>query len=375
MRPVSEFWRYAIAASHGSEVRVESWRAGARLAAEVPVTEAELSYDDTADLRRQLTLTVPARTPDGILWEPRDDPNHPLACYGQRLHVYAGITVPSGGIELLDHGWYQIASWEHQQADNTVKVTAVDLAQRLIDDRLYTAESPAPGSTYRSELVRLANGNLPVRVDRQILDGPINSATVWDRDRLTDIRHLGRAWGVRILVDDAGELAAEPEYPPVSAAAVVTRLVSGFGGTVIDRGRSGNRERLYNAVSVTGKTPEAAGATPPWAVAEVTDPTSPIRVDGPYGRRPRFYTSDLLTTAEQCQDTANALLATVSGRSRSETIQAVPDPSLELGDVAEVITSGDPWIGRVTAIRLPLLATGPMDVTISTTPADNDSGG
>jgi hypothetical protein len=376
MRLTSAFWPYAVAASHGTKLRVESWRDGARLVDDVPVTEAALAYDDTADLRRQLTMTVPARTPDGTLWEPRDDPAHALAYYGQTLHVLAGIAVPGGGAEMLDHGWYLVTSWEHQQDGNTVSVTAVDLSQRLIDDRLYHAESPPSGATYGSELRRLAKGNLPVWISPDVQDGPINPTTVWDRDRLTNIKDLAKAWGVRILVDDAGRLAALPAYGPITAdTRPVMRLTAGYGGTVIDRGRSGDRETQYNAVVVTGKTPETEGAVAPWAVAEITDPASPVRVGGPYGRKPRFYSSDLLVTTDQCQQAADGLLATISGRSRSETIQAVPDGSLELGDVVEVVTSGDPWTGRVTAVTLPLLATGAMDVTVSTVPADNDDGG
>ncbi|WP_194922936.1 DUF5047 domain-containing protein [Catenulispora pinisilvae] len=375
MRQTSAAWRYALTASHGVALRVDSWRGGKLLASRVPVVAGSVTFDDTATLRRQLSLTVPLVDMDGTRWDPRDDPAHPLAFYGQRLNIWAGILNPTGTTEVLNQGWYLIDQWELNDSDQTVSVTGVDLMQLIADNRQDFPDSPPSGATYGSELIRQADGILPVWIHPDVADAPINTATVWDRDRTKNLADLARAWGVRIVVDDDGRLAALPPYPAVADTPPVVRLQGGYSGTLTDRNRSGTRERLFNAVTVTGKAPEDESAAGPSGTAEITDPTSPIRVDGPFGRRVRYYASDLLTTDQQCADTAAAMLRRYSGLSRAETIKAVPDPSLELGDVAQVVTGGNPWTGRIQALTLPLLASDSMEVAISTTPPDNDDGG
>lgn len=375
MRQTSAAWHYALTASHGVALRVDSWRTGRLLAEGVPVVGGSITFDDTATLRRQLTLTVPLLAMDGTRWDPRDDPGHPLAFYGQRLNVWSGIRNPTGTTELLNQGWYLISGWELNDSDQTVSVTGIDLMQLIADNRMDFPDSPPPGATYGSELRRQADGILPVWIHPDVTDARINPATVWDRDRTKNLADLARAWGVRIVVDDDGRLAALPPYPDVADTPPVTRLQGGVSGTLTDRNRSGSRDRLFNAVTVTGKAPEDGSAAAPSGTAEITDAASPIRVDGPFGRRVRYYASDLLTTDQQCSDTAAAMLGRYSGLSRAETIKAVPDPSVELGDVAQVVTGGNPWTGRVLALTLPLLASDAMEVSIATAPPNNDDGG
>jgi hypothetical protein len=218
--------------------------------------------------------------------------------------------------------------------------------------------------------VRLADGILPVNIHPDLPATWINTQTVWDRDRTKNLTDLCRAWGARWSVNDAGELAADPPYTLVQPTdPPVYHLTGGQRGTVVARQRGGDRERLYNAVVATGKAPDEGGPVP-YAVAEITDPASPIRVSGPYGRRPRFYASDMLVTTQMCQDTANNMLTPASTVSRSEPIDAVPNPALELGDIAAVTTNGGRWLGRVTSIVLPLAATGAMNVTLTSAPAN-----
>lgn len=370
MRATTAEWPLTLTAAHRLAVQISSYRAGVRLADRIPITAGEITYDDTALLRRRLSITVPATEPNGVSWDPGDDPTRPLAAYGQRLYVLAGIEHPTGTAELVSQGWYLIQDWTLDETANTLDLDAVDLAQLLADARLYTAESPPDGSTYASEFRRLANGILPVWISPALVDRPISSATVWDQDRTTSLNNLCTAWGARWYIDDRAQLAADLPYPLVQPTdPPVYQLTGGQHGTVVARQRSGDRERLYNAVVATGQAPDDGGPVP-YAVAEITDPASPIRVDGPYGRRPRFYASDLLTTTQMCQNAANALLIPASTVSRTEPIDAVPDPALELGDIAAVTTSGGRWIGRVTSITLPLTATGAMNVTLSSAPAD-----
>lgn len=375
MRAVSPVYRAALATSHGVAVDVSSWRSGKLLAANIPVLSAQITYDDTATLRRRLAITVPVQDPVAVFsWDPGSSANHPLANYGQRLKVRAGIVLPTGQKEMFDHGWYLITGWELSEDERNVSVTAVDLAQLLVDDRLYTKSGPGKGRTYRQAFTTLVNGSLPVAVDSALPGRLVNGATVWERDRIRNLDDLADAWGARWYVDDAGNAHASKAYTVITTATVpVLTLVSGANGTVVDRKRDASRDRLYNAVIVNGKTPTDNKARQPYGRAEITLASSPIRVSGPYGRKPRFYTSEMLTTDAQCQATALSLLPQVSSVSRSEPVICIPDPSVELGDVVQVKTGGSWFTGRVTSIVLPLTADqGAMTLTLSNEPDLDD---
>jgi hypothetical protein len=380
VRAYDPIYREILTTAHSILVQVQSWRGGVLLADNVPVLDGTITYDDTANLRRRLTLDVPLYDPvTRTSWDPGDNPNHPLNWYGQRLQVNIGVGTPSGGSIWFNHGWYLIDSWELSESaeGQIISVSAVDLSQLIDDDRLYTVQTPLKGNTYRREFTTLLDGMLPVVFAPELPERTVNANTVWDRDRRKNLDDLCAAWGARWYVDDTGSARVEPAYTDVTSETVPDTVIQwGASGTIVERGRSGARGRLYNAVVVTGKQAEDSTEVQPFGWAEIRDINSPIRVLGPFGRRPRFYASDLLTTAAQCTATAKTMLADVSRVSRSEPVTAVPDYALEPGDVVQIRTSGTRFTGRVQSIELPLTATaGPMTLTVSTVPEDNDDEG
>lgn len=375
MRSHSTIYRELLTRSHAVNVKVASYRSGALLADYVPVLSGTITYDDTANLRRRLELTVPLEDPSRqMVWDPGDDPAHPLNFYGQRLNVWLGLSIPSGGTEWFNHGWYLITTWEIDETERTVSVSAVDLSQLIDDDRHYTTEVPGKGFTYEEEFQRLLDGTMPMVVDGGLSARRVNSATVWDRDRRKNLNDLCTAWPSRWYVDDSGNAHVSAAYEQITADTPLDVVLDwGGDGIVTGRSRSGERERLYNAVIVTGKQAEDGSEIQPYGGAEIRDVSSPIRIQGPFGKKPKFYQSDLLTTSAQCVATAKTMLVDASRVSRSEPITVVPDYALELGDVAQVRTHGRYFTGRVQSIELPLTADGgQMTVTLSTIPVDND---
>ena len=371
MRSMSPAWPTLIRYSHRVVTRIDSWLAGTQLLANLPITEGSITYDDTGTLKRRLSLTVPAHTPTLNL-DPAGNPAAPLAAYGQRLHVATGIGYPNGAVEVADHGWYLITTWERDDAEGTITVEAFDLAQLLVDDRLTAPQSPPSGATFASEFARLMDGLLPAVVDPGLTDRAVSTSTVWDRDRDEALNTLCRAWPARWYVGDDGQAHAAPTWPAVTADTTpVVELSDGTTGTVVGRARRGERGALYNVLVVDGKQPDN-GAARPHAIAQITDPTSPIRADGPYGRVVRFYESDLITTQQQAQNSADSLLVGYASAGRVESATAVPDPALQLGDVARIYTKdGHAYTGRITGLALPLTAAGgAMTVTIGTLPAE-----
>lgn len=371
MRSTSNAWRALIGYSHQVVTVVESWLGSTQLATRVPMTTGSIAFDDTAIAKRRLTMTVPARTP-GMRWDPAGNVTHPLAAYGQRLHVFSGIAYANKSIELMDLGWYLITGWKRDEDAAAISIEAWDLARLITDDRLLSPVSPATGATFAGMVRSLVEATgLQLVVDPAVVDRVIGSTPVWDRERDRAISDLCDAWPARWAVGDDGRVHVLPPYSLVTASTTPDAdLTDGGTGTITGRAREADRGAIYNTIVVTGRTPDD-GSPVPYAVAAVTDPGSPIRITGPYGRVPRFYASDLITTQAQAQAAADSQLVTYTSAGRSEPVKAVPDPSLQLGDVVRISTrDGDRYTARVTALTLPLTAQqGPMQVTASMTPA------
>lgn len=372
MRTVSAAWSNAIRYSHRMVSRVDSYLAGTQIAANLPIDGGRIDYDITGNLKRRLTLTVPARTATAI-YDPAGDPNAPLACYGQRLHVGTGVGYPNGATEILDHGWYLITSWNRNDDEGTVEVEAMDLARLLDDDRLTTPQSPLAGATFASEFVRLLDGMMPAVISAGLVDRAVPATLLWERERLDAIAHLCAAWPARWWIGDDGAAHADIPYPAVTAATPLDLTITdGVNGTIGKRARAGERGALYNTVVVDGLQPDD-GSARPHAIAAVTDPASPIRANGPYGPVTRFYESDLIATQAQAQSTADTLLVTYASAGRSETATAVPDPAVQLGDVARLYTrDGQALTGRVTSLTMPLTVDqAPMQLTVGMLPRED----
>lgn len=371
MRTVSAAWPILLPHSHRVIQRVDSYLGTSALATDLPVRAGTISYDDTGTLKRRLTLTLPAHTPTLNL-DPAGDPTAPLACYGQRLHVWAGIGWPNGAHELCDHGWYLLTSWKRDDAEATVTIEGFDLAQLLADDRLTAPSSPPAGATFASEFVRLLAGTMPAVIPAGFPDRAISTTTVWERERLDALATLCAAWPARWYIGDDGAAHVDYPYPAITGTTPVgVTLTDGQAGTVVTRARGGERGALYNCMVVDGCQPDD-GTARPHAVAEVTDAASPVRVSGPYGRVTRFYESDLITTQAQAQASADSMLLTYGSAGRSESATTVPDPALQLGDVTRVYTrDGNAFTGRITALTLPLTAEGgAMTVTVGMLPRE-----
>jgi hypothetical protein len=376
MRQTSDLFATLLRYSHQRVTRIDAYYDGVLTMANVPFVDGVLSDDDSAVVKRELTLNVPVRTPLARL-DPGSDETHPLNCYGQMLRVHTGIMMPGPpdqrAPELLAQGWYLITDWQRNDDEKTLNLSAQDLSARIVDDHFYSPEAPPPAATYASEFTRLIGGSLPaVHIDAGLIDRPLNSpSVVWDRDRVAALNELCDAWPARWYVDDAGRGVAAPPYAPVTSDSVqVVTFTDGSAGTITTRARANQRTRVYNAAIVTGALGQN-GAAAPRAILEVTDPSSPIAVGGPFGRRPRFHNSDLIQTQAQADATAAMLIGRYTRFGRAEAIGLIPDPRVELGDIARVYTAdGDAYLGRVTKRTLPLIARqGGMSVTVSTLPA------
>ena len=98
-----------------------------------------------------------------------------------------------------------------------------------------------------------------------------------------------------------------------------------------------------------------------------------MRVDGPYGTVPRFFSSPLITSYEQAKRTAEAMLADSVRKKIKVPVQHAPDPRIRLDVHVEIVTrpvdaatTKTMW-GTVSAYEVPLTYRGTQktDVEVS----------
>lgn len=368
MWPVSAQFLSALRTSHQAVVRVDAYAPGAAtlLASDLPVAEGSVTADASSQVRRTLSLTVsdPALMPIGE--------NDALSPYGSELYVLRGIEYPTGDTEWCPLGVFRVEDVQRGLADQPVQVTAVDRAKAVADRQFEAPRQPTGSGTRASwitTLVREVWPGVPVTDTTGNTDALPYPPPVWEQDRWAAIEELATSIGAEVFFGQRGGLMIRPE--PTITDTVAWWVDAGASGVLVDGERVISRENTYNVVVATGET--TGQFLPARAVVADTDPASPTRVDGPFGRVPTFYTSPLLRTSAQATKAATALLGRVRALNRQLELSAVPNPALEPGDVIEVrLDDGTRERHLIDKVDCPLTPAAAM--SLSTRSTNPDSG-
>lgn len=326
---------------------VDPFRVSGRRSIDVAAT-----LDDTTDdvtgliLEARLDLDTDATLPARL--SIRALPG-PWSVYGQRLRV-AVSAHHAGDTAVADLGTYLVRD-AVENDDGTVDVEAASLWKLVDDARFLTPREPKSSATLASELDDLLAGILPVdttaMTDRAL---PSGIAVEWVEDRRQAVTDIARAWPADLTIDPDGLLVATPPATPT----VPTRTwTHGTAGAYITATADQHRDDFYNAVVVRGQT-EAGEDVYGYATAQ----TGPTRFDGPFGRRPRFHYSPLVTTAARARSTAATMLNRELRRADFRTVTAPPDPTITLDALVELVDeTGARYTGTVVAASMPLTPT------------------
>ena len=316
--------------------RVQSWLGGVLLDEDVPVLGGRLTWDASNNVPDQLRMTVPRY--DGMRDYLPSTPDAALARFGQQLDV----TITVGGVDVR-MGRYLIVDWEYDES--VIQVTAAGLLQIAVDSRLLQATSPRDDGTMRSEFIRLLPEQMSAQFSSGLVDRPIPRSMSWDENRIEALWEIADAWPAVLRPDPWGQVIVKP---PVSVSPFpVLSVTDGEGGTVVSVPRSDTRDGAYNIVVARS----SADGVDAQAVARVV--SGPMNV-ATYNPVPKFYASPLLTTAEQCQATANAMRDEAGRRSSILKVRMAPDPRPELDDTIGVTREGVLDLGVVVAVDMPL---------------------
>lgn len=326
---------------------VSSWLGTRLLADSIPITAGTFTEADGSQIPERITLTVPLNTKR--FWDPGDDPEHPLARFGQRLYVATTVITPRGAEYYTPLGWFQIQDWDISADETTVTVEATGLLQVVADDKFPRPEQPRAGGTFKSEIARLMTDGIPVEFDDALVDRACPRSFEWQDDRLAAIYSLADAWPARVLTSETGLVRFLPALGTVPDP--VLTLTDGEGGVLISAPRKDSREKVYTAVVASSSTEDPDSA--PVSAEYVT--TSGIYAASTYGYVRRRYASPLLSTAAECKSAAQKIAEDSQRAGRVQTVTLPPDPRIQRGDSVRLIWQGVPRVGWVRGTSMPLM--------------------
>ena len=217
------------------------------------------------------------------------------------------------------------------------RVTFRDLTKRMMLSKLTEAVTFTEGTEIAVVIKALAanSGILDMLVPptgKQIgKDFTFEAGT----SRWEIVKKISSDFGYELYFDHRGWLVMRPFIDPLTApiylSLVAKRAGLGANGKRSNVGsydRSASDERIYNHIIVTAEGTDRT--TVIRAEAENTLPNSPTNIER-IGRRTLPYNSSFITTQEQAQETANALLAINALEQFSINVGSIVYPWVEVG--------------------------------------------
>jgi hypothetical protein len=155
------------------------------------------------------------------------------------------------------------------------------------------------------------------------------------------IRRLAESLGADFYFDRVNlpTIRKKPDFDdPVTLVVNAQRATDPPGSLpaiLVSFNKKYSRSQVYNAVVVTSS--DTAGTTTFRGVAYDTEPTSPTRWGGSFGKKPRFYSSPFFKSDAECLATAVRILNESLQLKSSLDFSMVPNPLVQLGDVLELV--------------------------------------
>ncbi|WP_158727286.1 DUF5047 domain-containing protein [Streptomyces sp. NRRL S-31] len=344
---------------------------GAVVAEDIAFTDGTVRVDRGSDVRRSLSLSIA---------DPREFPvnaTDKFAVYGQRIYVEAGIQYLDGTTERVPVGTFVITSVSGNIHTGPLSVQASGLEILLKRAMWDTATST---KNYPSAAAFLA-AKIPATVPgASFVDSSTNgkkalATKTWDAftDTWAACREVADSVGAELFCDANGTFRMVDIPDPMSGTRVpVWDVAAGEGGVMVSANMELSADGVYNRVVVTGEN-SSDDAPPVKGIATISSTSDPLYYGGPFGKVTKSYSSSLVTTLVQAQQTATALLAKYRAPNRTVTLEAVPNTALDAGDCIRV-SYGDaalPELHIAHSFDIPLTVGG--NFTINTVSGKEES--
>lgn len=371
MRTVTPEFLTAVSTSHEVATRVEVLNDGEVTLTLDTVTDGTVTLDQTAATRGRTDVTIvdPDLVPGA--------PTAALAPYGNELRVYRGVMfyetseAPEPAAitrtpvpELVSLGIFRID--ETSVTDNgdqlEIRVAGMDRSVRMIDARFEEPYTIAAGTNYATAIAAtaaIAWPGITTNLTATSLTTPLLVAEE-GADRWKFMQDMAASIGHSLYFDGDGILVSRPVSNPAGTPSIA--IEEGSGGVLLTAGRKWSRQGTYNRVIATGENP-SEGALPARGVATDDNPLSPTYYYGSYGKVPRFYGSQFLTTDAQALDAAQAILNRELGTTQTVDFGMLVNPALEPDDLVQVTRTRAGLTAEahiVDSVTIPLTAEGTM---------------
>ncbi|MGW6741626.1 DUF5047 domain-containing protein [Streptomyces sp. NPDC055025] len=346
--PPSDRFLTTLATAHTPVTEVQLHRADG-IVQILPHTDGSVTANRGATVRRTCTVTIP----DTSLLPLR--PTEQLSIYGARLRILRGIRYPDGTVETVPLGLFRVDSVEGDPDYGPVTISGSGLEAAIADDQFLTPYTTRGGTAAVAAITGLVQGSIPSAVIVNRAADATLGTTTWDAqsDRWAAVQACATAIGAECYADADGQFIIA-ELPDIATASIDWAVDAGEQGVLISAIRAYKRDGMYNVVVASGENTED-NIPPVSATAQDNDPTSPTYVGGPFGRVPRFYSSSLLISNNQCAAAAGKILMDSIKPSATVSIEAAPNPCLEPGDIIRVTYgSGERELHQIQSLTIDL---------------------
>lgn len=348
----SDLYKAALPYPHRREIRVQVFQGGVMVGDSdsdprlLPVA-GRVGASLTSRVTRRLDMMVdPSLYPAG--------PTDLLSPYASVLRVSAGIGFPDGSREMFPIFTGRVATVD-RAGDGDVEVSAEDLAADVVGFQFEQPQASNAGTPITTEIRRLITQAVPdATFGTDDVPAGTTPVLVWDTDRGKALDDLAEAVQGRWYVLGDGSFVTR-RYPYATGTPVAS-LVDESGGVVVTASRSITRWGTANSVTVVSERMD--GTDPVRATVRDTDPSSPTRFGGPYGRVSQVINIQTPITLPVAQELAKAQLEAASALVEQWSIGIHPDYTLEPGDTITVSYRGLSSVQVIDRISYPLL-TGP----------------
>lgn len=285
-----------------------------------------------------------------------------LAPFGNELRICRGVKYADGTDETVSLGIFRVRRVEPtESADGLmIRLVGLDRWSRFVDARFEAPFQIDAGTNFVTAILETAQAawpDVPHDLGTTTLTTPTLVAAEGE-DRGAFLQSMATAMGQELYFNGEGTLVKRP----IAEASGIPgwTLAEGADGLLITAGRAWDAEQVYNRVIASGEPLDDGAAVR--GVATDDSPTSPTYYYGPFGQRPRFYVSQMITTAAQAADAAAGILAGALGTSQQVDFGTIVDPTMEPGSTVQISREklGLDEIHVVDELAVPLSATEPM---------------
>lgn len=320
----------------------------------------DVSVDRTATVRRSCSVTC--IDPDGT-WAPKG-PESLLTPFGTELRPYRGVKYSDGTEEIHPLGVFRLA-----KADVTDKLGAVEIRleaydySRTVQRDKFTSPYVIAAGTGVVQAIKdiLARTFQDLDYDAATSSLTTTSPRVYDiqDDPWEAVEELAKSIGSEVYFDVIGRVIISPPVDIDALPAPVFDYAEGPSCTMTDLSLSYSDEPGFNGVIVTGES-HSDDLPPVRGEAWDTEQTSATYRYGPYGEVPMFHSDQIIKTQADANAVAAQMLQGMLGFASALTIRSMVNPSLEAGDVVQVVRarSNVDDLFTVDAFNVPMGASG-----------------